>query len=398
MPLAERVQVLAGSWRADALLAAGLGLSSVAFMAAQGVLHGTSNLIETCCGLGVCASLAARRQYPKLAAGAAACCLALTVLGNSSDLPDDLILAPVFLLAYSLGAAADVASSAVVAAGLVAGAQAAIGLTVFNPFILVATLGPFALGLVVRSRRRIADQLAARGRELEEERELFAAEAVRYERARIARELHDIVAHCISVMVIQASAGQRASATDPALAAEAFDAISEAVGQAGAEIGRLVEMLGHDPQPRHTDSLRLVDELVARAGAAGLDVSCRFAGTTDGLTERARDAAYRVVQESLTNALKHAPGAPVEVLIAEAGGHAEVRVVNGPATATATGLHRAGGGHGLAGMRERVGACGGDLSAGPVESGGWQVLARLPRPAEPLPPPPDLRRATEAPA
>src|SRR5580704_12348469 len=398
MRLHERVARIVQSWRADALLAAALIAGVVAYPAAQGILHGWNNLLEAGFGIGAIAALPARRKYPIVAACAAGCFLALAGLGNSDSLPGALVIVAVFLLSHSLGTVESVGWSALTLVFMGTGLQLASGIGVFNPFLVVLLIGPWAIGLVVRSRRRLADQLASRGRELDAERELFAAEAVRYERARIARELHDIVAHCISVMVIQASAGQRASATDPALAAEAFDAISEAVGQAGAEIGRLVEMLGHDPQPRHTDSLRLVDELVARAGAAGLDVSCRFAGTTDGLTERARDAAYRVVQESLTNALKHAPGAPVEVLIAEAGGHAEVRVVNGPATATATGLHRAGGGHGLAGMRERVGACGGDLSAGPVESGGWQVLARLPRPSEPLPPPPDLRRATEAPA
>ena len=88
-----------------------------------------------------------------------------------------------------------------------AGLQLALGLAQFNPIIVVVTIGSWAVGLVVRSRRQITEQLAARGRELEAERELFAAEAVRYERGRIARELHDIVAHCVSVMVIQASAG-----------------------------------------------------------------------------------------------------------------------------------------------------------------------------------------------
>ena len=115
---------------------------------------------------------------------------------------------------------------------------------------MVLTIGPWAVGLVVRSRRRLTEQLAVRGRELEAERALFAAEAVRYERARIARELHDIVAHCVSVMVIQASAGQRLTATDPSLAAEAFDSIGEVARQAEAEIGRLVDLLDHAPRSR----------------------------------------------------------------------------------------------------------------------------------------------------
>ena len=88
--------------------------------------------------------------------------------------------------------------------------------------------------------------------------------------------------------------------------------------------------------------------------------------------------AYRVVQESLTNALKHAPGAPVEILITGSADQVEIQVSNGPASAPASGLERSGGGRGLAGMRERVAACGGEISLGPAEGGGWRVLARLP--------------------
>src|SRR6202044_1884917 len=197
------------------------------------------------------------------------------------------------------------------------------------------------------------EQLAVRGRELEAERELFAAEAVRYERGRIARELHDIVAHCVSVMVIQASAGGRLTATDPALAAEAFDSIGEAARQAEAEIGRLVDLLDHDSRPGGADSIGLIGELVARAGATGLAVSCRFTGSAGGLPARASEVAYRVVQESLPNAFKHAPGAPVDIVIEGTSGHVEIGVLNGPATGPPSGLEQAGSGRGLTGMRER---------------------------------------------
>jgi signal transduction histidine kinase len=262
---------------------------------------------------------------------------------------------------------------------LIIGLQLGNGLTTFNPIFFVLTIGPCAVGVVVRSRRRLTEQLAVRGRELEEERALFAAEAVRYERARIARELHDIVAHCVSVMVIQASAGQRLTATDPSLAAEAFDSIGEAAQQAEAEIERLLDLLDHESQQRGADGMRLIGELVTRAGAAGLAVSCRFSGSADGLAAAASDTAYRVVQESLTNAFKHAPGAPVDIVIAGTGGHVEIGVRNGPAAGPPSGLERSGGGRGVAGMRERVAACGGELEAGPIEGGGWQVVARLPR-------------------
>ncbi len=379
----ERVARLLGSWWTDAVLAAGLSLGTVLYVASQGLLAGRNGIFETCCGVGIIACIAPRRRFPRLAALGAASCAALASLGNTGPLPSSPSLVAIFLLAYSLGTADGTARSVAALACLGAGTQAAAGIAVFNPFIVVSIIGPFALGLVMRSRRRLADQLAARGAELEMERELFAAEAVRYERARIARELHDIVAHCISVMVIQAGAGQRLAGRDPALAAESFDAISEALRQAESEIGRLVELLGHEPGQRGRDGIRLIDELVARAAAAGLAVTCRFAGPADELPEQSSEAAYRVVQESLTNALKHAPGSPVQVVIAASGQSVQITVRNGASAAGASGLERAGGGRGLTGMRERVQACGGELSAGPAEGGGWQVLARLPRQPDP---------------
>jgi signal transduction histidine kinase len=375
----DRLARQLGSWRADAVLAAGMALGTVLYVAAQGLLHGANNVLETGCGIAIIACIVPRRSHPRLAALAAGGLLALASAGNINPMPTSPPMVAIFLLGYSLGTADGLGWSVLALAGLGLGTQLANGITVFNPFIVVGIVGPFGLGLVVRSRRGLTSQLAARGAELEAERELFAAEAVRYERARIARELHDIVAHCISVMVIQAGAGQRLAGKNPALAAEAFDAISEAVRQAESEIGRLVELLEHDHGSRGTDGIRLVDELVARAGAAGLAVSCRLRGSPDGLPEQASEAVYRVVQEGLTNALKHAPGAPVDVVIAEAGSRLEVSVANGPPTAPPSGLERTGGGHGLAGMRERVSACGGELTAGPLDGGGWRVLARLPR-------------------
>jgi signal transduction histidine kinase len=348
-------------------------------LAAAGLLHGRGNLLEAGTDVGVFCCLIPRRACPQLAADAAAVFFALSALGPEDVIPNglgNLVAVPVFLLAYSLGTEADQRRSVPPLLLLLAGLQVGNGVTTFNPIFLVLTIGPWALGLVVRSRRRLTEQLIDRGIELEAERALFAAEAVRYERARIARELHDIVAHCVSVMVIQASAGQRLTATDPSLAAEAFDSIGEVAQQAEAEIGRLLELLDATGQPRGADGLRLIGELVTRASAAGLAVSCRFSGPAEGLPA---DAAYRVVQESLTNALKHAPGAPVDIVVAEAGGQVEIGVRNGPAVGPPSGLEGSGGGRGLAGMRERVSACGGELTAGPAEGGGWQVLARLPR-------------------
>jgi signal transduction histidine kinase len=381
MRVPDRISAISGGRRVDLALALGLSVFLVVALAVSGLLHGAANLLEAGTGVGIFCCLIPRRAHPQLAAVAAAILFAVSALGSLSNIPNglgNLVAVPVFLLAYSLGTAADQRRSLLAMLFLLVGLQIGNGTTTFNPIFFVLTIGPWAIGLVVTSRRRLTEQLALRGRELEAERALFAAEAVRYERARIARELHDIVAHCVSVMVIQAGAGQRLTATDPSLAAEAFDSIGEVAQEAEAEIARLLDLLDHDSHQRGADGVALIGELVARAAAAGLAVSCRFSGSADGLAAQASEAAYRVVQESLTNALRHAPGAPVDVVVAGAGRHVEIDVRNGPAVGPPSGLERSGGGRGLTGMRERVAACGGELDAGPAD-GGWRVLARLPR-------------------
>ena len=374
-------RVAGGTW-ADLLVALGLSSFLVIALAADGLLHGAGNLLEAVTAIGVFCCLIPRSARPRLAAVAAAVFFAVSALGPVDAIPNglgNLVAVPVFLLAYSLGTAADQRRSVPALVIFLIGLQIGNGLTTFNPIFFVLTIGPWAIGLVVRSRRQLTQQLAVRGRELEAERALFAAEAVRYERARIARELHDIVAHCVSVMVIQAGAGQRLTAADPSLAAEAFDSIGEAARQAEAEIGRLLDLLDASGEHGGADGLRLIGELVTRAAAAGLAVSCRFSGSADDLPAPASDVAYRVVQESLTNALKHAPGAPVDIVVEGAGGYVEIDVRNSPAVGPPSGLERSGGGRGLTGMRERVAACGGELAAGPAPAGGWRLVARLPR-------------------
>ena len=373
-----RLWRVADSWRGDTILALALAVFLLSFDAAAGLLSGGRDLLFAAGAAGICGCLIVRRAHPRWAAATAAVLIGVTgVAGSAAGEPFSVLFVPVFALAYSLGADNRVGRSVLVLLALIAGLQLAVGQ--FNPFVAMVTAGPWAAGLITRSRRQLTGQLTARGRELEAEREMFAAESVRYERARLARELHDIVAHCVSVMVIQASAGQRLTATDPSMAAEAFDSIGEAARQAEAEIARLVELLDCDPPACGTDWMRLVDEVVARASAAGLAVTCRFAGAFAGLAPGAAETAYRLIQESLTNALKHAPGASADITLHGSGGHVEVSVVNGPPAAAPSPLERAGGGRGLAGMRERIAACGGELSAGPTGDGGWAVLARLPR-------------------
>src|SRR5580658_634743 len=285
----DRISRIAGGRSADLLVALALTAFLLTYLIVQGLLHGANNLLETGCGVGVFCCVIMRRSHPRLAAVVAGSCLALTALGSSAAFPGSLILVPVIFLAYSLGTAAGLKRSVLALLILGAGLQLSAGQ--FNPIVIILTIGPWAVGLVIRSRRRLTGQLAARGEELAAERALFAAEAVRYERARIARELHDIVAHCVSVMVIQASAGQRLIANDPSLAAEAFDSIGEVARQAEAEIGRLLELLDATGQQRGADGLRLIGELVTRASAVGLAASCRFSGSSDGLPAPASDAA-----------------------------------------------------------------------------------------------------------
>ena len=196
----------------------------------------------------------ARRAHPSCAAAAAACCAVRFGLGHAfPNVPRRRFAVPVLLLAYSLGTDPDQGPvAALTLVLLVAGVQLGTGADGVAVSTRLSWCRRSARGRSASwSARAVAstEQLAARGRELEAERELFAAEAVRYERARIARELHDIVAHCVSVVVIQASAGQRLTATDPSLAAEAFDAIAEVVRQAESEIGRLVQLLDQDRRP-----------------------------------------------------------------------------------------------------------------------------------------------------
>jgi signal transduction histidine kinase len=232
-------------------------------------------------------------------------------------------------------------------------------------------------GRALRERELVAAQLADRARELEEEREAFATLSVRYERARIASELHDIVAHAISLMVIQATAGQRLAARDPERTAETFAVIADAARQAEADMGRLVALLGDEDASAPAPDLALVEELVARAAGSGLDVTLRLEGERENLPEPAAEVAYRVVQEGLTNALRYAAGAPVTVLVRGERDALVVEVGNDPADADGA-LSGAGTGNGLRGLRERVDACGGTLDAGRRPDGGWRLEARVP--------------------
>lgn len=225
-----------------------------------------------------------------------------------------------------------------------------------------------------RGRERTLERLTL---DLEQEREEKARAAVAEERARIARELHDVVAHAISVIVLQARGGRRSLATDPADARAALDTIEEVGTQALAEMRRLLGMLRRDdaeiaraPQP----SLRYLDTLAAQMREAGLPVDLAVEGEPIELPPGVDLSAYRIVQEALTNALKHAGPATARVVVRYGRDDLELEIADsGPGAAASNGE-----GHGLVGMRERVSLYGGRLEAGPRDGGGFAVSARLP--------------------
>ncbi len=371
------------SWRGrgDEIAAALLTASAAGILGASGLL--SFAFLASLSVLAFFALVGARSRHPIFVGLVGGALLALpTVMHEATQVNNSLVALPgliaVFLIAYSLGAHCRWGPSLIGLVSLTVGVNTTSN-SGFNPLFEMVTIAPWLVGLVVSSRRRLATELEARASELEQEREMFALASVRYERARIARELHDIVAHGISLMVVQAGAGERLVDSDLAGASKAFASIADAASEAEVEIDRLVEFLGTAGPRGPRTGLRIVEGLVGRARASGITVSCNFVGECDDLAEDSADAAYRLVQEAITNAMKHAPGAPIEITIEGNVGTVSVDVVNGPARSPSSVLVGAGGGHGLAGMRERAARCGGTFDAGPTAPGGWRVTANLPR-------------------
>jgi signal transduction histidine kinase len=366
----------------DLLVTVALVVVSAVILFHLGMFGTLDALPVAVCTIAFVGLLPWRHRHPLAVAAAAGVLVAVpyftsyaaTVFNSALALP---ALVAVFLYAFALGTGCPWRQSLIGVIVLTAGVN--LTETTFNPFDEMLTIGPWLAGLVVASRRRSVAQLELRTSELEAERGLFAVQSVRYERARIARELHDIVAHCVSLIVVQANAGEHLAHQDPDSAAEAFESISEAARQAEIEIDHLVELLDTTSTAVTPTGLRIVEELVHRVQASGLRVTCQFSGDSDAMCEQSAEAAYRLVQEGMTNAMKHAPGAAIRIAIRGQREYVEIEVCNESAARASSGLENTGGGHGLAGMRERVVRCGGTFDAGPAPDGGWQVVARLPR-------------------
>jgi signal transduction histidine kinase len=230
-----------------------------------------------------------------------------------------------------------------------------------------------ALGAKLSQYRQVEERAAR----LEREREERAQAAVAEERARIARELHDVVGHSVSVMTVQASGVRRLLRPDQEREREALLVVEQTGREALAEMRRLVGVLRRPeespalaPQP----SLEYVDKLVDQVRESGLMVDLKVEGEASKLPASVDLAAYRLVQEGLTNTLKHAQAKHAEVLVRYGNGEVEVTVAD-------DGNGKGGGegsGHGLVGLRERIAVAGGQLDAGPRTGGGFQVRARLP--------------------
>jgi signal transduction histidine kinase len=247
--------------------------------------------------------------------------------------------------------------------------------------------GVWGLGRWVRSRQAETAHILAHNAQLERDREEATRAAVAQERALIARELHDLVAHSLAVIVIQAQAADRVIAADPAAARKALGAI-ESMGREGlGELRRLLDLLLLDadevelgPRP----SLQQLDLLVDRVGKAGLQVSLHVEGRVRGRPPAGDLSADRIVQEALTNVLKHAAGAStavtvtyrrddVDICVTNSAAHSpsRARPVNGQARVRSHG-------RGLIGMQERAALYGGSVRAEPVATGGFTVHATLP--------------------
>ena len=388
-------------WVFDTLLAlAAAGISTAYFVSepmARGLPRGTLAL-----GYGLALlhtlPLAARRRFPGTVL---ALILASGLAFAAVSLPP-FFLGPAILVAvYSVAA---YGSRSVALAGL---AAAELGLAVqltrgrseepvvWVEFALVWVQfalifgAAWLLGLFAHNYRAYAARLEQRTAELEQAREALARRAVVEERLRLARELHDVVAHAMSVIAVQSGVGAHVADSRPGEVGKALAAIEATSRAALTELRRLLEVLRQDGEPQASltpaPGLANLEGLLAEVAEAGLAVRLRVEGAPSPLPAGVDLSAYRIVQEALTNVVKHAGPAHAQVTIRYRDHEVAVEVIDdgpGVAAVAADGRGRRGTGHGLIGMAERVAAFGGDLEAGPRPGGGFRVAARLPLAAD----------------
>jgi len=350
-----------------------------------------SSTVELVAGLVLSATVAGRRQAPVLAIVIAG--VAATVRSNSGG--DQLAISPVVLVldCYALGRRGargprlgiDVIVG-VISLGAIAADPGTPGPGTPLAIAVVSVWGffvglPYAAGRAVGSRTRMNAELRATAEHLEQEQRDRARQAVIGERTRIARELHDVVAHSVSVMVIQTQAARRVADRDPADAAEALRAVESCGRDALVDMRRMIgvlhrgdiELLGGA-----SPGLAQLGKLAERARASGLPVQIRIEGEQHPLSPALDLVSFRIVQEALTNAIKHAGPARARVRVTFTADGLELEITD---TGEGTARSRSGSepvGHGLVGMQERLTLYGGHLQTGRRRGGGFQVVARIP--------------------
>jgi len=379
--------------RFDLVFIADVVLALICFGATDGVLgteaarhhsaHGTTELLLI--SFALCAPLVLRTRFPLTAWTASAIAMFWAHLVIPPGSLSSQVFIPAGVIVYVLclyAVAVRCEPWVVISAGAVTVAGAGY---VYPPTLLtaifVAAATVFA-GLIIRSRRGSREQLEVAERRHEGERALLQ------ERQRIARELHDVVAHHMSVIAIQAEAAPYKVADPPKELTESFADIRASALSGLSELRRVLGVLRSDqpdtaPQPGLDD----LDGLLESARTGGVTVTVGVSGTPRPLPEGVDLSAYRIVQEALSNAMRHAPGSAVRVMLyyGEAALHIEIRNA-GSVTGTqiagtrhnGAGLGR-GGGHGIIGMRERAAMLGGHLRAGPTGDGEFLLTAALPR-------------------
>jgi signal transduction histidine kinase len=242
--------------------------------------------------------------------------------------------------------------------------------------------GAWLLGVLARRWQTMAAENAQRAQELEEARTELAASAVTAERLRIAREIHDVVAHSMSVIAMHAGAARLAVGTDPKSERAALDVIEHSSRGALGEMRRLVALL-RDEDARNTTrdpapGLADLHTLVANVVATGVTVDVRAEGDLDAVPTGVSLAGYRVIQEAVTNVVRHAGQTRARLVVEARPEELVIQVQNDAPSGPPRQALPAGGKHGAIGMRERVELYGGTLFAGPTSDGGWTVEARLP--------------------
>ena len=406
----------------DATGAGALAVLVVPSSTALTTANGTAELDLAVWALALSVPLAWRRTRPALSAAVVfGVALLHMLLGEPLVLPADLL---VLIALYSVTVHGPVwAYRTAIAGSLVGALLLGVALTVRSGLYDVATgialsvgvglltLSVFALGLVKRSRRETIDALVDRARRLEVERDQQALIATAAERTRIAREMHDIVAHSLSVMIAQADGGRYAAAQDPEAATRSLTTISETGRAALADMRRLLGVLRPDdksgqtpggsgahsigrpaapttggvarpvadlnPQPAVGD----IDHLVEQVRESGVRISLVRMGTPRRLPPGTGLTVYRICQESLTNVLKHAGPAPTATVMLQWTAASLVLEVSDDGRGAAAGTEGAdGAGQGVLGMQERATMLGGTLAAGPRPGGGYRVRAEIPLP------------------